>query len=330
MQRTFLVVLVAVFSAMVSFAGPKGGSAPTGGGGARVAPAPAQNRGPVVSRGGSGGNSAPANNPGRNVGRGNSNGSGGGVFGYHPIIHSRGSASTSAPKRNSNVSVPSPTQRPTSGATTITKTVNVSSPVVVPQANVSTSITNITYRNGGWWSGGGWCCAFYATVGWGAYGPGYYNYAPGEWYPGGYDGWAFRYILPLPGTSIAQPGIKFDLSEVDKKDRKAVEDGQVFMMMVDGTPRMICLVKNHAGDLKKSLKLRPGPYDLTVELKDGRIFTAKAQVLQQGTTTVGLHFGGQTADKSEDAGSPDVSPSLAVQPTPAGGTQPATEEPVKK
>ena len=140
-------------------------------------------------------------------------------------------------------------------------------------------------------------------------------YAPG-WYYSGYlypdvwywgPGWGYRYeVKPYLGRS----GIKFDLDRLKGKEKDAVANAGVYLPNKEEKEGYLGRVKNFSGFAHSSLPLKPGTYDLTIALTDGRRIPVSITVQEQRVTHVALTFdqpgdveNGQ-ADNDRDADRP--------------------------
>jgi hypothetical protein len=131
-----------------------------------------------------------------------------------------------------------------------------------------------SFHHGTWW-GGGIYLGFY-------YGPGWY-YFPGYWYANSW--WAYQYAYE---PYITASGVKFDLSQIPKADRKAVDDGGVYLPDGEGGEGCLGSVKEFSGKWHKALPLRPGTHNFVIALADGRTMEMSVTVQPQRTTTVAL------------------------------------------
>jgi hypothetical protein len=86
------------------------------------------------------------------------------------------------------------------------------------------------------------------------------------------------------------PGIKFELGQIPKDDRKAVENGGVYLPDKNGEEGYLGSVKNFSGTWHKALPLSPGTYKITIALVDGRKLDMNVTVQPQHITKVALRF----------------------------------------
>lgn len=156
------------------------------------------------------------------------------------------------------------------------------------------SIPITTVRRPIWWGGG-----LYLGIG---YAPGWYYYPaatlPGYWY--GNSQMAYRYDSE---PYIMNSGVKFDLAEIAEADRRAVEDGLVYLSEKGGEKGYLGSVKDFSGKRSKALPLDPGNYDILVALADGREFDMRSIIVQtQRVTKVELRFDKAPAEEKQTAG----------------------------
>jgi hypothetical protein len=158
-----------------------------------------------------------------------------------------------------------------------------------------------------WW-GGGWY-----SGGW--YGPGwYYPWAvyPGYWYWNGWAGYRYEYAPYASGS-----GIKFDLGQVPKADRKTVAEAGVYLPDENGKGGYLGSVGNFSEKWHKALPLAPGNYDLTVALADGRAINLTVAVQPGRVTHVALRLDQPPVQQSAVGGGNDQKLVPAPPPPPA-------------
>ena len=163
------------------------------------------------------------------------------------------------------------------------------------------------FRRSFWWGGGLYFGSWY--------GPGWYY--PGVWYPGVWyaNGWGASYQYGYtPYASVS--GIKFDLDDLPKADRKSVSEAGVYLPDSEGKAGYLGAVKNFAGNFHKALPLAAGTHDITVALADGRKIDMSVTVQPQRVTRVTLRF-----DRPPQEDQPEISATgeqkLVPAPTPA-------------
>lgn len=149
------------------------------------------------------------------------------------------------------------------------------------------------YHHRGFWPGGLFWGIFYA--------PGWYysvGFAPAFWYYGPM-GYGYQYNIGEPSDLS---GIKFDLDQIPKDERKVVENGNI---LVDGDEATNGRVKNFSGmGNKKILLLGPGDHDITVKIKGGQEISMSAVVQPGHVTHVALSF---DRERTESKQPPDSS-----------------------
>ncbi|MCX6731433.1 MAG: hypothetical protein NTX55_00350 [Candidatus Parcubacteria bacterium] len=85
----------------------------------------------------------------------------------------------------------------------------------------------------------------------------------------GYDDYGYRYGYRHGYGRSLLTGLKFDLSRIDKSERKAVLDGTVFVDDFN-----FGIVDRYDGRANRVLPLEPGTHTVRVELRDKRKFEA--------------------------------------------------------
>lgn len=130
---------------------------------------------------------------------------------------------------------------------------------------------------------------------------GYYNsygYATGYYGRGGY-GYGYE----------RQPGVKFDLSLVQEKDRAMAKNG---VLVVDGNE--FGVVNRHDGFWNGVLSLDPGTHTIEILLEDGRVFQTRISLEFGRVVTLYPRFQKVVAQATPTAQQPVVAPQLQAQP----------------
>jgi len=248
-------------------------------------------------------------------GGGSSSGSGGGArstnsggsrssnsTGHATRTNQAGGKATFQKQRPANNQSRSTDTRPTNGRGTATQRETVVGRAQVRSEHVAVG----AYHHRGFWPGGLFWGAWYA--------PGWYysvGFAPELWYYGP-AGYGYQYSVGEPSDLS---GIKFDLDQIPKNERKTIENGNV---LLDGDEATNGRVKNFSGlGNKKILLLGPGDHDITVRIKGGQEITMSAVVQPGHVTHVALSF-----DQERKEGKQFGGPSL-----PPPGTKPLTPAP---
>jgi hypothetical protein len=156
-------------------------------------------------------------------------------------------------------------------------------PGVTPIVRTTTSVV-VVHNNccRFWWGGGVYLGSWY-------YGPGWYSpwaVAPGYWYWNGWAGYQYNYA-PYAAAS----GIKFDLEQIPKSDKKAVDEAGVYLPSEEGENGYLGKVGSFSGRFHRSLPLSPGTYDVAIALADGREIAMSVTVQPQRVTHVALRLG---------------------------------------
>ncbi len=251
--------------------------------------------------------------------RGGSSSSGGGARSTGGATRSAGNT-VRAPRNNSNHSnsnhnqprnqaIPRGHNQPRNNASVSPRTFVTNRPVNEFHGNGNYVATG-TFHHRGWWPGG-----FFWGV---SYGPGWYysmGFYPGFWYYGSY-GYGYQYSVGEPSDLS---GIKFDLDQIPKDERKAVENGNV---LLDGDGATNGRVKNFSGlGRGKVLLLGPGDHDITVRIKGGQEIAMSVAVRAGHVTHIALNFdqarkdGQQPADVSLEK--PGSAPIPTLMPAPS-------------
>ena len=117
----------------------------------------------------------------------------------------------------------------------------------------------------------------------------------GFWYYGSY-GYGYQYSVGEPSDLS---GIKFDLDQIPKDERKAVENGNV---LLDGDGATNGRVKNFSGLGRGKVLLHgPGDHDITVRIKGGQEIAMSVAVRAGHVTHIALNFDQARKDGQQPA-----------------------------
>lgn len=192
--------------------------------------------------------------------------------------------------------MPSPrTVSPTVGSSLgSTRTVVVNNTTITNNGRVGSRGYSGFLWGGGWYFG-----LSYYPAGW--YYPGivYPNY----WYWNGFARYQYQYSPFASGS-----GIKFDLDEIAKADRKAVSAAAVYLPDGEGKQSLRGSVGDFSGGGHRALSLTPGTYDLTVVLTDGREIAISVGVQARHVTHVHLSFDEPAPEEKRSPQSATVAP----------------------